>query len=721
MQRNRPPGQSEPPRVYWGEVTRRQLLGLTPAVVSGMRAAIAQPSFPGVRYREYSRCLPDYLRGLAARACDTRNRELSSLKSAGAIRRRQEWVRETFWKLAGGPGERTPLNARVTGRFERAGYRVEKVVYESQPRFHIPALLYVPAEGRPPYPGVLFQMGHSLNGKAADSYQRCCQGLAKLGFLVLAFDPMGQGERVYYPNDSGQRTRLGSADEEHTLPGKQMLLVGDTATRLQVWDAVRSLDYLAAHPLVDPKRIGATGQSGGGTLTMLLMAVDDRLAAAVVSSGNTENVACPDYDPPGSTDDAEQDFVDSGPAGFDRWDLFYPFAPKPLLVAVSDKDSFGTYSPRYIGNGWEEFRKLYGVYQAMGHAERIAWSDTPLPHGLAYDSRMNTYNWFRRWLLDQQQPLAEEPRVAPEPDATLWVSEGGNVVRAWKGETPRSLMAARAARKGPAPLDALLRAERPAAGLRPAILRRVPSQDLSIEAIEVQSAEKVWVPAWMFLPRENDASKPVILAAEAGGRNVHWEEGGLYQTLARRGYAVCAADLRGIGDMAPEVGRGNPRYARPHAEEEDFSWASLILGRPLAGQRTTDLLALAAALRTHPGVRGRRLRLAANGRLAVPALFAAALDPGIAEVYLAGSLLSYRDVFETEEYGAAFANFVFRFLLYTDLPEIAASVAPRRVVLAGTVNAAGDAVTAAEMRKLYASANVEVRPRAVWDEAAPAG
>ena len=74
-----------------------------------------------------------------------------------------------------------------------------------------------------------------------------------------------------------------------------MLLVGDTATRMQTWDAVRSLDVLASHPLVDPKRLASTGQSGGGTLTMFLMAVDERLAAAAVSSGNTENFACENF------------------------------------------------------------------------------------------------------------------------------------------------------------------------------------------------------------------------------------------------------------------------------------------------------------------------------------------------------------------------------------------------------------------------------------------
>jgi dienelactone hydrolase len=262
--------------------------------------AAAPPAFPGVAYREYARCLPDFLRDLAQRAYQERNREIARLTSVEAIRQRQKWARETFWKLAGGMPQRTPLNTRTLGAFDRSGYRVEKLVYESVPNFHIAANLYIPSNARPPFPGVLFQMGHTRNGKAGDTYQRCCQGLAKLGYLVLAFDPMGQGERIYYPDASARNSRLGSADDEHTVPGKQMLLVGDSAARMQVWDAVRSLDVLAAHPLVDPQRLASTGQSGGATLTMLLAAVDDRLAAAAVCSGNTENVACADFNPPGS-------------------------------------------------------------------------------------------------------------------------------------------------------------------------------------------------------------------------------------------------------------------------------------------------------------------------------------------------------------------------------------------------------------------------------------
>jgi cephalosporin-C deacetylase-like acetyl esterase len=707
-------------------MTRRQLFLLPASVALARRAGRCQSEFAGVAYPEYARALPDYLRDLAARAYEARNREIAKLTSADAIRARQQWVREAFWKMAGGMPQRTPLNTRTVGAFERAGYRVEKLVYESVPNFFIAANLYIPttpASGQPPYhppyPGVLFQMGHTRNGKAGDVYQRCCQGLAKLGYLVLGFDPMGQGERVYYPDASGQRSRLPSPDSEHTTPGKQMLLNGDTATRMQVWDAMRSLDVLASHPLVDARRLASTGQSGGGTLTMLLAAVDDRLAAAAVVSGNTENVACANFDPPGATDDAEQNLIGSGPLGFDRWDLLYPLAPKPLLISVSDLDFFSTYSSEYIRNGWEEFRKLRAVYAALGAADRLAWVDTALPHGLAYDSRMQIYNWFGRWLKHETAPVTEEPATEPEKDQALWVSESGSMVRSFHSETPFTLNRARQVMVRPTPLGELIGAERPRDGLKPVVLRRTVWRGIAVEALEVASAARVWVPAWLYLPaaRTGQEAYPtkVLLILEPAGRDMRWQEGGLYHTLAQRGYAVCAADVRGVGDLAPEIGRGAAGYARSHADEENYAWASLILGKPLVGQRVTDILALAAALRAHPALRGAGLKVAALSRLTAPALFAAAMDPAIGELYLAGGLISYRSIVETERYNAPFGSFAFGMLQHTDLPDVAASLAPRRVCLAGAVDGAGNTTDVAAVRAVYGGGHVVVRPDAQWD------
>lgn len=695
-------------------MTRRQLLSLPASAALARRVARCQPDPPGVAYRPYARALPDYLGDLAARAYQARNREIAKLTSAESIRARQQWVRDTFWRLAGGMPRRTPLNPRTVGGFERAGYRVEKLVYESLPNFHIAANLYIPANAQPPFPGVLFQMGHTRNGKAGETYQRCCQGLAQLGYLVLGFDPMGQGERVYYPDAKGQRSRLASPDSEHTTPGKQMLLNGDTATRMQVWDAVRSLDVLAAHPLVDAKRLASTGQSGGGTLTMLLAAVDDRLAAAAVCSGNTENVACAHFNPPGSTDDAEQNLIGSGPAGFDRWDLLYPLAPKPLLISVSDLDFFATYSSEYIRNGWEEFRKLRALYAALGAQDRLAWVDTPLPHGLAYDSRMQVYNWFARWLKHETAPVTEEPPTEPEKDQTLWVAESGSTVRSFHSETPFTLNRDRQVMVRPTPLGELIGAERPADGLRPVVLRRAAWRGIAIEALEVESAAQVRLPAWLYLPAR-DTAKRILLLLEPAGRDIRWQEGGLYHTLAQRGYAVCAADVRGVGDLAPEMGRGAADYARSHADEENYAWASLILGKPLVGQRVTDILALAAALRGHPALRGLTLKVAALSRLTTPALFAAAMDPAIGELYLAGGLISYRNVVETERYNAPFGSFAFGILQHTDLPDVAASLAPRRVYLAGAVDAAGSTMEAAAVRAVYGGEHISIGPEAKWD------
>ena len=685
----------------------------------GGQPSATAASYPGVAYRDYSRCLPDFLEELAAHAYEVRNRKIASLTTPAAVRQYQHWARETFWKLVGGAPERTPLNVRSVGGFEREHYRVEKLLYESQPNLYIPANLYIPKSYKPPFPGVLFQMGHTPNGKGGATYQRCCQGLAQLGYLVLAFDPMGQGERIYYPDASGTKTRLGDVDEEHSRAGRQMLLVGESATRMQAWDAVRSLDVLAAHPLVDRKRIGATGQSGGATATMFLSAVDDRIAAAVVCSGITENFACAHFDPPGSTDDAEQNFVGSGPLGFDRWDLLYPLAPKPLLVSVSDKDFFGTYSPRYLSSGWEEFQKLRKVYAVLGKPDQIAWGGTPLPHGLSYDTRLQVYSWFDRWLKGGMGSVEVEPQTVVEQDETLWVSASGNVTGAGSGgATPFSMtLAAMPKASGtlsPESLKTLLGAEMPPRGLAARVLKRVPSDGCQIEALEIQSAAQVWLPAWLIRPTRVPV-KSVLLLLEPAGRNYdhRWQEDSLYQTLATNGHIVCVPDLRGVGDMKPEPGRGAALWAEEHDREESWAWASLILGKPLLGQRVTDILAVLEALRRQD--EGLPLIVAARGEWTVPVQFAAALDSNFATLYLSGGLLSYRNIVETENYTHPFANFVPGILHSTDLTELPG---PKRVVLAGVVDSAGNALPVDVVRTAYSKAsNVEVTADARWDTA----
>src|ERR1041384_3087440 len=142
----------EVPRELKPGQSRRELFALA-CCGALLRAARAQTRPPVKIYREYSHCLPDFLRDVADRAYRSRNSELAKLTSPGAVKARQQWVTETFWKIVGGQPARTPLNAHKVGSFERPGYRVEKLVYESEPNFHIPGHLSIPTSGHPPYPG----------------------------------------------------------------------------------------------------------------------------------------------------------------------------------------------------------------------------------------------------------------------------------------------------------------------------------------------------------------------------------------------------------------------------------------------------------------------------------------------------------------------------------------------------------------------------------------
>ncbi len=684
--------------------SRRKFLGGLAGCALQSRLATAQLS--GFYYRDYSRCLPDYLSALAHQAYQKRRQKLSLLTSPEAIRKRQAWARETFWKLIGNPPERTPLNARVTGSFDRSGYRLEKVVYESQPGVVVSANLYIPTSRKPPHPGVLFQMGHYYSGKAYASYQKCCQGLAQLGHLVLAFDPMGQGERINYPDASGTNTRLSSVDEEHNLPGKQFLLVGNSATRYQVWDAIRSLDYLAEHPLVDPSKLASTGQSGGATVTMLLACADDRLKAAAISSGNTENVATANFQAPGSTDDAEQDLIGSGPVGFDRWDLLYPLAPKPLLVEISAHDFFGTYSPRYLDDGREQFDHLAKVYQILGQPDQLKWTSTPLPHGLSYSLRLGIYNWFERWLMNSERSIDQEPPVAPEPAQALWTGPTGNVHRDFHGLRPFDWV------KLQKPSDRKLENVLPIRiSAKPELrkLAEVSLVDVTVAAMEVNSAAEVWIPVWRFSPKTPDSHQAPLVILDDRGRNAGAQEEGLYHRLARAGRIVYAADIRGMGDSRPEVGRGNPGYTIEHDSEEDFAWSSLILGEPLLAQRVTDILALLRAIGQPEAC------IAARGRLNVPALFAFAGSESAAALYLASGLVSYESVLQTENYQQPLANFAWNLFRSTDLPLLAAQSAPRRIHLAGAVDAANRRMSVDEVRRIYPGDNIRISSDPTWD------
>src|SRR5262249_4430530 len=221
--------------------------------------------------------LSTYLLAEAQKHFDARRAAVAALKTPGDVQQRQKQLRAKFVEALGGFPEKRAPNARAARTETRDGYRIEKVIYESRPQHHVTATLYLP-EGRPPFPGVLMPIGHSANGKAADYIQRGCILLARNGLAVLTYDPIGQGERRQLLDDRG-KPFFTSSTNEHTMVGIGALLVGRSTATYRIWDGIRSLDYFASRPEIDPKRLGCTGCSGGGTLTSYLMGLDERIVA----------------------------------------------------------------------------------------------------------------------------------------------------------------------------------------------------------------------------------------------------------------------------------------------------------------------------------------------------------------------------------------------------------------------------------------------------------
>ncbi len=223
--------------------------------------------------RDGSDLLHDFLMREVRRQYAGRGKDVDgSVRSMEALIARQKRLRERYREMLGELPEKTPLNAMVTGTVEGDGYRIEKVIYESRPRHRVTANLYVPTTGDRPWPGVLVACGHSENAKAWDKYQAVSALMAKNGLVALCYDPICQGER----HQLLEAPRHGTTT--HTLLNVGSLFVGRSVVGYEAWDGVRSIDYLLSRPEVDGgKPVGMTGTSGGGTQTVFLMALDDRI------------------------------------------------------------------------------------------------------------------------------------------------------------------------------------------------------------------------------------------------------------------------------------------------------------------------------------------------------------------------------------------------------------------------------------------------------------
>ena len=318
--------------------------------------------------------------------------------SAEAWTPRAQYLRERVLASAGllPMPERTALNASVFGEVSHPDYLVSRVFFESLPGFFVTGNLYRP-KGPGPFPAILSPHGHWTHGRlehtAINSGPGRAIGLARQGFVVFTHDMVGY-------NDSRQLT--------HTFAGQRENLWGLSLGGLQLWNAIRALDFLETLPYVRRDGFGVTGESGGGTQTFLLAAVDDRVAVAapvnMISLQMQGGCLCENM--PGLRVDTN------------NVEIAATIAPRPLLMVSAT----GDWTRETLEREFPAMRSAYALFGAESKVHAVRFE---AEHNYNKDSREAMYAWMARWLQNAPPDVKRPERsFTPDPLVDLLVFYG---------------------------------------------------------------------------------------------------------------------------------------------------------------------------------------------------------------------------------------------------------------------------------------------------------
>jgi dienelactone hydrolase len=600
-------------------------------------------------------------------------------------------VRENIGAVFNLPKEKTPLNAKIADIVERDAYHIEKVIFESRPNFLVTANLYVPKNRKFPLPGVVGSCGHSANGKAIDAYQSFAQGLARQGYVTLIFDPIGQGERLQYV-DANLKPRRGNGVGEHLYAGNQQFLVGEFFGAWRAWDGIRALDYLLSREEVDPKHVGITGNSGGGTMTTWLCGVESRWTMAAPSCFVTTFRRNMENELPADTEQCPPGVL---AAGLDHSDFLAAMAPKPVVILAKERDYFD------VRGATLAYERLKHLYTALGKPENISLFVGPTEHGYSKENREAMYRWFNKQtgVSDAQ----EEPALTIEKDDTLQCTPHGQVAgirskpifhftqdRALTLAKSRpdlgTLQLRRVVFDGlqlagrvlhdldmiPAYQTRIPRAEPVEYRiLRPLAKRNYPKPAATCYAVETETDVFAVVTKLSNAGHQSRPPRgngPAILYISHHSADAELRDEPLIAELIKADPDVpfFACDVRGIGESRHNTA-GSDQFLKPYGSDYFYAIHSLMLDRPYVGQKTFDVLRVIEWLEQHGYT---EIHLAALGWGTLPATFAAFLSKHVKRVTLKQNLTSYEAIATSEGYDWPLSSFVPNVLAKFDLPEL---------------------------------------------------
>jgi hypothetical protein len=609
---------------------------------------------------------------IAQQHLQRRENSIAEIHTVAEAERRKTAVRETLMEILGGlPNYDGPLNPRVTGRIQNESYTIEKVIFESLPGFFVTANLYRPNRpGR--HPGVLLQSGHTQEGKVEP--QRLAANLALKGFVSLAFDPVGQGEREQTFNRDLGGPSAGWSVNEHLHAGAQSILVGESVARYFVWDAKRALDYLASRPEVDAARIGAAGCSGGGALTTFIRALDPRIKAVVPACfPNSYRLLFAGPDP-----DSEMSWPNFLASGLDTADFVELSAPTPWLIQATEDDYFTPPGAKLV---YEEARRWYKLY---GAEDKVSFFVGPGSHGTPLVSREAVYEWMIRWLKDGQGDFHEQP-VTLYTNHELLVTPSGRVEDEPGSRKLYQLIlddfhAKKRQQTVPELLAELRRLKIPSRAPAPpvTVLEDSSAENIRQQRIKFESEPGVEIEGKLYIPSAPAGRKPAALIV-ADKTNTYWvpSTSSLAERMAKAGRVVLELEPRD----SPS-GYDN----RPFLGDWLSNARANQIGLNLPAMRAHDILRGVDVLVARSDVDPGSIRAAARSVKGIWVLLAAAVDDRIGKIWLDRTPYSLRAALENTINTDIFDAVIPGFALHWDLEDLVKAMGDRRVLWTDPTN-----------------------------------
>jgi len=635
-------------------------------------------------------------------------------KTKGAWEKRREEVRrqilvsQGIWPLP----TKTPLNAVVHGRVERDDFTVDRVFFESVPGHFVCGSLFKPKKIEGKHPVILCPHGHWANGRfydageaavagqikmGAEKYElsgryplqaRCVQ-LARLGCIVFHYDMIGYADSMQVSFDVvhkyGEKRPQMETAENWGFYSPQAESRAQSPMGLQTWNSIRAVDFVSSLPEVDTTRIGVTGASGGGTQTMLLGAIDDRVDAIVpavmVSTGMQGGCTC---------ENSSLLRIDSGNIEFAA-----AFAPKPqALLAAND------WTKEIMTKGYPELRQLYDLVGKSSDLE--AHPLIQFPHNYNYVSRAAMYEFFNKhFQLGAKSPIVEEDfKPLSREELTVWTAEhpqpkGGDeherdLVRKLTADAEKQIAALMPTDSGKQAefervvgggFDVVL-------GRRLADVGKVEQENRTEEdrgdyifyRCVLKNGRGEEVPTEYYYPKKWNKQVVVVLddRGTAGPAGAAGTANPAVAALVADGYAVAAADLIGQGkhvvkEFPTDANRGVPN-------KRVFAGYTYGFNHPLFVQRVHDVLTVVSHAKNHDD-KPEKIYLIGLGKIGpVAAAAAAQCDDALAG--LAIGSLDFRFEKVTDYLDPAFVPGIVK---YGDLPALIVRAAPPKLLLIGEV------------------------------------